>query len=127
MKITVAGEAFAVKSNIKKEDFDLVKKHKPEELKIIDKDGNEVFTVNYSEGRPSIESFGITFSSVSRDDDKSLTLTGTIPQGTADAKEYITDKIGICYENLTTIEGRMTEAVKGIKEARKKIKDSISG
>lgn len=125
MKITITADAFAITSSIKKEEYDLVKKHNPSALKIVDEEGNELFTVGYTEGRPSLEPFGVTFGGLTRDNDKFLTYTGNIPSGTTDAKEYVTDKVGVLYENLKKIEDNMTTAVKGVEEARKSIKDSI--
>lgn len=128
MKISIISGAFAVTSSIKKEDYDLVKKHNPDALKVHDEDGNEIFTVNYNENCPSIESFGITFGGVSNAEQTKgcLTFTGSIPTGVADAKEYVADKVGVLWDNYKLIEDAFEDNVKAVKEARKLIKDSIT-
>lgn len=128
MKISIIPGAFCVTSKIKKEDFDLVKKHNPDALKVFNEDGDEIFTVNYNESCPAIESFGITFGGVSTAEDTKgyLTFTGVIPSSVADAKEYVADKVGVLWDNYKLIEDNFAENVKAVKDARKTIKDSIT-
>lgn len=128
MKISIIPGAFCVTSKIKKDEFDLVKKHNPDALKVYDNDYNEIFTVNYNENCPAIESFGITFGGVSTADDTKgcLTFTGAIPASIADAKEYVADKVGVLWDNYKLIEDGFAENLKAVKDARKTIKDSIT-
>lgn len=126
MKITIAGDAFVITSDIKKKDFDLLKKYKPEVLTITDEEGNDVFSVDYAEGRPSIAKFGITFSGVTRNNTAKLTLTSAIPQGIADAKEYVADTIGSVMANIKVIEDRVSTGATEVANERKALIDSIT-
>lgn len=126
MKIAITADAYAITSSIKASDVETLKKHNPDALSIKDDDGNDIFTVNYSEGNPNISRFGITFGGISRDNKKVLTLTGTIPGGVADAKEFVTDKVAPVMENLSELETKIPEAAKKVAETRKAIMDTIS-
>lgn len=126
MKIAIAGDAFVITSDIKKKDFDLLKKYKPEALKIVDEDGNDVFSIEYSEGNPSIAKFGVTFGGVTRNNSAKLTLTGIIPTNVADAREYVADTIGGVMANIKTIEDNVGGSATDVANARKALIDSIT-
>ncbi len=126
MKITITGDAYVITSSIKASDIEVLKKARPEALKLVDEDGNDIFAVDYREGRPSISSFGVTFGGVTRDEEKALTYTGIIPSGVADAKEFVADVISPVVAYLKTLEDSIPDDVTEAKEARKELLDSIT-
>ena len=125
MKVKVVGDAFVLESSVKVSDFELLKKHNPSALKIADEEGNDVFAINYVAGKGSISKFGITFNGVSRGEKPTLIYTGTLPAGTANAKEFVADVIAPAYANLKELEASITEDAKTVAEERKKLVDSI--
>ena len=68
MKLTITGDAYALTSAIKVSDIDLLKKYNPDALNVKDKDGKVVFGVSYSEGKPNVAGFGVTFGGKTRDE-----------------------------------------------------------
>lgn len=126
MKISIVGNAYAITSTIKHSDYDLLKKHCPEALTITDEEGNDVFSINYNAGNPSVGKFGITFDGISRDDKKTLTLTGTIPGTVVDAKEFVADQIGVAMGFLNQMEEELPEVVKSVADSRKQLLDKIT-
>jgi len=127
MKIKISGDAFVLTSTIKEEEMALLKKNKPDALKITDEDGNDVFCVGYNTGRPSISAFGITFGGTTRDENKNLTLTCLIPAGTVSAKEYVADIVNGVKANVEKIEKKVATDYTKVSEARKKLLDEIEG
>ena len=127
MKIKISGDAFVLTSTIKEEEMALLKKNKPDALKIKDEDGNDVFCVGYNTGRPSISAFGITFGGTTRDENKNLTLTCPIPAGTVSAKEYVADIVNGVKANVEKIEKKVATDYTKVSEARKKLLDEIEG
>lgn len=126
MKITINGDAFVVTSSIKLSDIEVLKKTNPEALRLVDEEGNDVFSVDYNAGRPSISQFGITFGGVSRDNAKQLTYTGTIPAGVADAKEFVADIISPVVAYLSELEETIPDDAKSATDTRNKLLASIT-
>ena len=118
MKVTITGDAFALTSSIKVEDIKMLKKQSPDSLKIKDDENNDIFGIDYVEGCPSITKFGITFGGVSRDGKGFATLTGTIPSGTANAKDYVADTLGSAASMLKDIETVLPDIIKEINDNR---------
>ena len=131
MEITVAGDAFVMTSSITVEQLELLAKHDPDSLKILDEEtGNELFAVSYREGKPGIASFGVTFGGKSRGDKDAgrATYTGSIPAGTADAREYVTELIGCkAAVYLKELEASVPKVAEKLAAARKELKDGITG
>ena len=127
MKIKISGDVFVLTSTIKEEEMALLKKNKPDALKITDEDGNDVFCVGYNTGRPSISAFGITFGGTTRDENRHLTLTCPIPAGTVSAKEYVADIVNGVKANVEKIEKKVSTDYTKVSEARKKLLDEIEG
>lgn len=126
MKITVTGDAFVVKSSLKAADIELVKKYAPDALAIKDKDGNDLFTMNYKEGAGSIASFGVTFGGKTRDEEALATYTGTIPTSVKDAKEYVAEKVGAAAPYIEQLEKSVKEKADEVSSTRKKLVESIT-
>ena len=93
MKITITADAYAITSKITVDEIKTLKKSNPDALKVKDADGNEKFAVSYAEGKPSITAFGVTFGGKSHDEAGYATITGMIPTGTANPKEYVADLV----------------------------------
>ena len=118
MKVTITGDAFALTSSIKVEDIKMLKKQSPDSLKIKDDENNDIFGIDYVEGCPSISKFGITFSGSSRDGKGFATLTGTIPTGVTNAKDYVADTFGSAASMLKDIETVLPDIIKEINDNR---------
>lgn len=129
MKLTITGDAYALTSAIKVSDIDLLKKYNPDALNVKDKDGKVVFGVSYSEGKPNVASFGVTFGGKTRDENGYATITGTIPTGFASAdaaKDFVADKFGGVVAYLEQLEKSVPEAAKAVADKRKKLVDGIT-
>ena len=130
MKLTITGDAYALTSAIKVADIELLGKYNPDALTVKDKDEKKVvFGVSYSEGKPSVASFGVTFGGKTRDENGYATITGTIPTGFASAeaaKEFVAEKFGGVVAYLEQLEKSVPEAAKAVTETRKKLVDSIT-
>lgn len=130
MKLTITGDAYALTSAIKVSDIDLLKKYNPDALNVKDKDGKVVFGVSYSEGKPNVAGFGVTFGGKGRgESDGYATITGTIPTGFASAeaaKDFVADKFGGVVAYLEQLEKSVPEAAKAVADKRKKLVDGIT-
>ena len=101
--ITIAGNSYVVTSTVSMTDLELVKKHRPKALKIVDEETKEeLFAVGV--GGNSISDYGISFSGVTNDEKKLATVTMSIPSDVEDAKEYVAEKTGAAVVNLNRIE-----------------------
>ena len=128
MKITITADAYALTSDLAVKDIELLKKYNPDALKITDEDGNVKFAVGYSEGKPNIASFGVTFGGKTRDEAGKATITGVIPSDvkTAEgAKEFVAEKFGSVVAYLKQLEETVPKAAKEVADARKALVDSI--
>lgn len=117
---------FALVSAIKAEDLEVVKKYRPDELKLKDKDGNDTFAVGYNPGHNSLCKNGVTFGG--KTEDGFAMLTGDIPATVKaeDVGEYIADYVGPAVTGLNTIEAKIPTVVSAIKAERGALIDSIS-
>ena len=124
MKITITADAYAITSKITVDEIKTLKKSNPDALK--DADGNEKFAVSYAEGKPSITAFGVTFGGKSHDEAGYATITGMIPTGTANPKEFVADLVAPVKAYLEQVEGVAHDAAVAAKTARKELVDSIT-
>lgn len=128
MKITINADAYAITSDLKVADIELLKKYDPDALKVKDEDGNEKFAVSYQEGKACIAPFGVTFGGVSRDGEGKATITGAIPseaKTTDAAKNYIAEKIGGVIAYLRDLEESVPAAAEAVRANRQSIIDAI--
>lgn len=58
-QINVYGDMIQIRSSLTKEDYELVKYYKPEALKIVDENGNEIFGI--TTGCAHVSKYGISF------------------------------------------------------------------
>lgn len=123
--ITIAGRCYVVTSKLSLADFELVKKHRPKALKILDEETlEELFAVDV--GSDSISKYGISFNSVSNDEGKLATATMMIPHDVDDVQEYVVDKAGATIANLNRIEDGLQTVLDEIRSENKKVIDSIT-
>lgn len=123
--ITIAGRCYVVTSKLSLADFELVKKHRPKALKILDEETlEELFAVDV--GSDSISKYGISFNSVSNDEGKLATATMMIPHDVDDVQEYVVDKAGAAIANLNRIEDGLQTVLDEIRSENKKVIDSIT-
>ena len=124
-KVTIAGNSFVITSSVSMANLELVKKHRPKTLKIVDEETKEeMFAIGI--GSNSLSSVGISFGGVTNDDDKLATVTMQIPSETEDAKAYVQDKAGVAIVNLNRIEAGINKVLKEIQDEQKKLTDSIT-
>lgn len=126
MKITITADAYAITSKITVDEIKTLKKSNPDALKVKDADGNEKFAVSYAEGKPSITDFGVTFGGKSHDEAGYATITGMIPVGTTNPKEYVADLVAPVKAYLEQVEGAAHDAAVAAKAARKELVESIT-
>lgn len=124
MRIAIIADKFAVNSSIKLEDIELLKKYKPDALKIRDEEGNDLFAIDYKAGQPSISKFGVTFSAVAGRTAK-VALTGEIPAGTSNPKEFVADRVGVAVDYINQLENEIPAVVETIKATRKTLMDGM--
>lgn len=123
MQIKLAGDAYVLKSSITKTQYETLKKYRPTALSIKDEDGNDVFTVGYEAGKPSIASFAVTFSNA--DTEGNLTATQIVPTGTNDVKGYVADVLSGVIAYLKKLEENVPAAYDEVVAERNSLIESI--
>lgn len=130
MKLSIVADAYALTSSIKVSDIILLKKYKPEALRIRDENDNVKFAISYEEGGGCVSSFGITFGGATRDENGYATITGAIPvvlKTTSEAKEYVAEIFGSVVANLKKLEESVGTEAQKIKDEKQALIDSIEG
>ena len=119
-------EKFVLTSTLKTEDIELVKKYRPDALKIKNSDGDEVFGLAYVEGKPSVAQFGITFGATNADG--FAIVTGDIPATelkNGKGGDYVADVVGAALPHINAMEAQLPEVVASIKSERAALIGSI--
>lgn len=130
-KIKIAGDAMVIESALSLEDIKALEKYNAKALSLreIDEDTGkkvESFRVATSDGKGSINRFGATFASKTRDENGFATITMGIPEGIEDAKEWVADNFGGAIAKLNQVEAAAPEALATVTEARAQVKASIT-
>ena len=118
---------FTLTSALTKSDIEMVKKYRPEALKIKDADKNDLFAVSYCEGHPCISPTGVTFGSKSTDGDFAM-IVGDLPEkipSDQSAGDYIADKVGAALAYINAMESTIPSIVTDIKSERAALIGSI--
>ena len=125
-KITIAGQAVVITSELKLEDIKKVKKYRPDALILRGgEDGKEpIFALGI--GDSSINKFGVSFCQETRDDEKHAVLTMTTTYDGDDIKEFVADELGSSIINLEKLESKLPEIIEEINAERDSVKASIS-
>lgn len=128
-KVTIAGKALVITSNLKLTDLETVKKYQPKALILMGgEDGKEpVFAIGAVRGSTGkICSIGVEFGEETHDDQKLATMTLMVPGDVKDMKEYVADKYGAALMNLAKLEDTLPAVVEAIAASKKSIMDNIS-
>ena len=127
-KIVIAGDAVVVTSSIKLEDLRAVKKYRPDALVLKGgEDGKEpIFAIDVISGNGSINQYGASFGTATRDEAKLATITLVAPGVDGDIKEFVADKLGAAIINLNKLEETLPEVVRSIAADKAKVMDAIS-
>lgn len=135
MKISVAGDALVIQSELTVEQIELLKQRKPEALKLADEKENAYFAVSYSKkAAPSPSVYGVVFDSVAKDGSGKAILTTSICDVEAkdkDAlKEIVADLVEPFASNLEKVEAQakpIAESIqKEIADAKAKVKSNLT-
>jgi hypothetical protein len=119
-------EKYVLTSSLKTEDIELVKKYRPDALKIKNADGDEVFGLTYNAGKSSVAKFGITFGATNADG--FAIVTGDVPADVIKAGkegEYVADVVGAALPHINEMEAHLPEVVATIKSERAALIGSI--
>ena len=123
-QVTIAGGSYVITSKISMDDLRIIKKHRPAALSLIDKETkNTIFKIGI--GSSSLNDYGITFSSVSNDENKLATATLPLPQDVTEAKSYVLDTASGALSNLNKVEENLLAALEEIKAEQAVIKENI--
>lgn len=126
-KIVVAGDAVVVTSAMKLEDLRTIKKYRPNALTLKNEEtGEPVFMIDVVDGKGSINKFGASFGSETRDDDKLATITLIASDVVGDIKECVADKLGAAITNLNILENTLPVVLNEIGAEKARILDSIT-
>lgn len=128
-KVTIAGKALVITSNLKLTDLETVKKYQSEALTLMGgEDGKEpVFAIGIVRGSAGkIGGSGVEFGEETHDDQKLATMTLMLPGDVHDMKEYVADKYGAALVNLAKLEAALPAVVESIAASKKSIMDNIN-
>ena len=122
--ITIAGNCFVVTSTVSMADLELVRKHRPKALKIVDEETKEeLFAIGI--GGNSLNAVGISFGGVSNDEKKLATVTMPIPPDVEDATAFVAEKAGTAIINLNRIEASVGSVLEEIRAEHRRVTDNI--
>lgn len=130
-KIKIVGDALVIESVLTLDGIKSLEKYNAKALSLRETDEDtgkkvESFRVATSDGKGSINRFGATFSSKSRDENGFATITMGIPDGVEDAKEWVADNFGGAIAKLNQVEAAAPEALAAVAEARAQVMESIT-
>ena len=122
--ITIAGNCFVVTSTVSMADLELIRKHRPKALKIVDEETKEeLFAIGI--GGNSLNAVGISFGGVSNDEKKMAAVTMPIPSDVEDAAAYVAEKAGTAIINLNRIEANIGRVLDEIRAEHRRVTDNI--
>ena len=129
MNITVFRDLkkFVLTSTLTVDTIELVKKYRPDALKIKDTDGNDVFAVSYCKDRPNISALGVTFGSKSAEGGFAQ-IAGDLPEKLNAGMTYgdfVADKVGAALEHINALEASIPAVAAEITTARETLIGSI--
>ena len=107
-KITIAGKAVVVTSNVKKADYEKVAKYRPDALTLYGgEDGKEpIFCVGFARcGGGSVNQYGVEFDPTAQDAEGNAIVTMLFNKDAGeDLKEFVADSIGAAVLTLGKLE-----------------------
>ena len=126
--IKVVGGVAVIESGAKLADIKKLAKYRPASLSLFEgtgKEKEEVFRVGTGSGQGSVNKYGVSFGTATTTDGKA-TVTLMIPEGTANAKEWVKDTVGVAILNLNKVEAQFAAASDEIDEEIANIEANIS-
>lgn len=127
-KITIAGDAVVVTSEMTLEDIKTVKKYRPDALILKGgEDGKEpIFKLGVCNGAGNITKYGAEFGSETHDDDKKAVMTLICKCENGEIKEVVADTIGAYVMNLNKLEETLPAVLEEIKAEKEQIMANIT-
>lgn len=126
-KILIAGDAMVVESAHTLETLKTLEKYRPKALTLYDEDGKtEMFKVGTTTGKGSINAYGASFGSASKNDAKKAIITMELPAGVADAKKYAEDTIGVAIIYLNRVEEQFATALADVEKEKADVRSNIT-
>ena len=125
VKVCIMGCAAVIVSSVKLEDWQLVEKYAPEMLKIVDEDGNTVFTVRTDSGPGRCIKEEVVWGEAAEPDGKA-TVTLLIDSDIDDKREAVMETCGSALLDLMEIEKEMPNFLKEIREKQEEVGNCIS-
>lgn len=115
-KITVTGDAVAVKSTLTLEDIRTVEKYRPEALVLMsdDEEREPLFAVCTTTGAGSISSFGASFGRESHDEDKLAIITMIMTEPKENVVDWVADHLGRAVLYLNKLEEKIPAVLEEI-------------
>lgn len=126
-KIIIAGDAMVIESAYTLEELKTLEKYRPKALSLLDSDGKtEIFKVGTTQGGGSINTYGASFGSHSRNDVKKAVITMEIPYGIDDAVGYAEESIGVSIVHLNAVEGQFADALLEVEVEKATVRSNIT-
>lgn len=127
-KITIAGDAVVITSELKLEEIKTLQKYRPDALVLMGgEDGKEqIFRIGTTDGVGNITKYGAEFGSETHDDAKKAVMTLICDVDDGDIKEIVADRIGYPLMNLNKLEAKLPEVLAEIKVEREQIMSNIN-
>lgn len=128
-KVTIAGNAVVVTSDVKLEDLYTIKKYRPAALTLMGGKENEeeIFTIDVGdEGCGDINVYGAYFCDETHDEAKKACITMCLGGVAGDIKEFVADQLGGALMNLGKLENILPGVLENIKAEKQAIMANIT-
>ncbi len=123
-KIYIMGAAAVLVSGRSLEDWKKVEKYSPEALKIVNEEGEIVFTIKTGEGGGSVTDEGICWGNYTGVDGNA-TVTTPLDDDITDKKAAVMDIMGSAILDLMDLEKELPDLLEKIGEKEKEIEAQI--
>lgn len=126
--VKIVGGACVIESGETLENLKLLKKYRPNALKLFSNEGGkkeEVFAVGITGGTGSLNEFGVSFGSTTTEDGKA-TVTMMIPEGVAEPKKWAEDRIGVAILHLNKVEDGFADAIADVTSEKAAVSAAIT-
>ena len=124
-KINVTGDMIQIKTNITESEYDVVSHYSPNTLKIIDKDGNEVFGI--TKGDAHCSQYGVAFCSADSEGKMFMSCNNPVEDHSDPVQErkLIAKEFAQVINNLQIIETQVANEKPNITALVQKASDAI--
>lgn len=123
-KIKVMGNIISIELGVTAKDMNKIQDCTPTASKLIDKDGNELFSVQYG-NTGSIGKYGVVFSNVTEENYPVLTFDAPCSYNTERTKEYIKNNLVGPLHKLSLVEANLVAALGQINDVTAHILENI--